>query len=151
MFQTWILLSIAALLIWGAWGVFANLTAKHLGGFSALVWEVAGAAILGIVVLLWLAWNGALETSARGAGFGIATGVTYTAGLGFLFLALNRAGGAHSELGAAGSVHTILILTALYPVISVVLNYLLLGDPLSLRQVVGMVVGLAGIAILVSE
>lgn len=151
MFQTWLVLSVAALLIWGGWGVLANLTARYLSGFSALVWEVVGAMILGFAVLVWLTWNGTLEASARGAGFGIATGISYTAGLGFLFVALNQAAGAPTNGGSAGSVHTILIITALYPVISVVLNYLLLGEPLSLRQIIGMAVGLAGIAILVSE
>lgn len=151
MLQTWLLLSIAALLIWGGWGFFANLTARYLSGFSALVWEVVGAMILGLAVLVWLTWNGTLEASARGAWLGIATGVSYTAGLAFLFIALNHASSTPANDGSAGSVHTILIITALYPVISVVLNYLLLDEPLSLRQIVGMAVGLAGIAILVSE
>lgn len=151
MFQTWLLLSIAALLIWGGWGVFANLTAKYLGGFSALVWEVAGAMILGGAVLLWLAWNGTLETTGKGIGFGIATGLTYTAGLAFLFLALNQAGNPQGAPGTGGSVHTILIITALYPIVATALNYLILSEPLSTRQIVGMGVGLAGIAILVSE
>lgn len=151
MFQTWLLLSIAALLIWGGWGVFANLTAKYLAGFSALVWEVVGAMILGGIVLVWLAWNGTLEVSGRGVGFGIATGLTYTAGLAFLFLALNQVGASQENGASAGNVHTIIILTALYPIVSAAINYLVLSEPLSLRQIIGMGVGLAGIAILVSE
>jgi putative multiple sugar transport system permease protein len=55
MFPMWLILSVAALLIWGACGLFANLTARNLGGFSALVWEVIGAMIVGGVVLGWIA------------------------------------------------------------------------------------------------
>ena len=151
MMQTWLILSIATLVVWGSWGLFANLTARYLGGFSALVWEVIGAMIVGLVVLGWLLRNGGLETSFRGAGFGLATGITYTIGLTFLFLALNHVGGKTSDDSSGGSVHTILILTALYPIIAVGLNYVILDEALSIRQLVGMGVGLAGIAILVSS
>jgi bacterial/archaeal transporter family protein len=150
MFPMWLILSVAALLIWGAWGLFANLTARNLGGFSALVWEVIGAMIVGGVVLGWIARNGGLETSIRGASFGLLTGITYTIGLAFLFLALNNAANKGPGETSGGSVHTILILTALYPVIAVALNYLLLDEALSPRQIVGMGIGVAGIAILVT-
>jgi bacterial/archaeal transporter family protein len=150
MFQTWLVLSIAALLIWGSWGVFANLTSRYLGGYSALVWEVAGAMVVGLVVLGWLIRNGGLETPVRGASFGILTGVTYTIGLGFLFLALTSVAGKGSGPDSGGNVHTIIVLTALYPVIAVALNYLILSEPVSPRQLLGMGIGLVGIAILVT-
>lgn len=151
MIQSWLVLSLIALLIWGGWGVFANLTAKHLSGYNALIWEVAGAMVAGGVVLTWLLRNGGLDTTVRGASFGLATGITYTSGLLFLFLAMNRASQGVSSGESSGSVNTILVLTALYPVIAVALNYLFLGEPFSLRQVVGMCIGLTGIAILMTS
>lgn len=151
MFPTWLLLSLAALFIWGGWGMFANLAASRLGGFSALVWEVIGALIVGGIALIWLARSNGLEMQLKGATFGIATGITYTIGLAFLFLALNQANGQNGSGSSSGNVHTILILTALYPVVAVILNYFLLSEPISLRQIVGMGVGLTGIAILVSS
>jgi bacterial/archaeal transporter family protein len=151
MLQTWLLLSIVALLIWGSWGVFANLTTRYLDGFSALVWEVIGALIVGVGVLLWLARNGGLDTSGKGATFGILTGVSYTIGLTFLFLALHYLSSRQPSDGGVSHVHTVIAVTALYPVIAVVLNYLILGEALSMRQVCGMGVGLVGIAILVTS
>jgi bacterial/archaeal transporter family protein len=149
-FQTWLILSVAALLIWGSWGVFANLTSRHLGGFSALVWEVIGALIVGVAILGWLLRNGGLETPVRGASFGILTGISYTIGLTFLFLALSSVAGKGSDSSTGGSVHTVLVLTALYPVIAVVLNYAFLSEPISARQLIGMGIGLLGIGILVT-
>jgi bacterial/archaeal transporter family protein len=151
MLQTWILLSLAALLIWGAWGMLANLTSRELGGFSALVWEVAGAMLVGVAILGWLARTGGLETTARGATFGLLTGVSYTVGLTFLFVALNQANNDGSGGQGSGNVQTILVLTALYPVIAALLNYFFLSEPISLRQLIGMGVGLTGIAILVTS
>jgi bacterial/archaeal transporter family protein len=150
MMQSWMILSLAALLIWGTWGVFANLTSRYLDGFSALVWEVAGALIVGIAVLSWLMRNDGLEIQIRGAGFGILTGMTYTIGLGFLFLALSGVSSKSDAATSTGSVHSILVLTALYPVIAVALNYLILDESLTLRQILGMRVGLVGIAILMT-
>lgn len=151
MFSTWLLLSLAALLMWGGWGFFANLAARNLGGLSALVWEVIGAMLTGGIILLWLLRNGGLEMSVRGASFGIATGITYTVGLTFLFLALNQTSGRHDGGTSSGSVHTIFILTALYPLIVVILNYFILSEPVSLRQIIGLSFGLTGIAILMSS
>lgn len=148
--QTWLILSVAALLIWGSWGVFANLTTQYIGGFSALVWEVIGAMLVGVFVLGWLLRNGGLETATRGATFGLLTGISYTIGLTFLFLALSSVHGNQTSGGSGSQVHTVLILTALYPVLAVVLNYLVLSEPLSLRQLSGMGIGLIGIAILMT-
>ena len=151
MFPTWLILCISALLIWGAWGLFANLTARYLGGFSALVWEVIGAMMVGGIVLVWLVATQGLEVSARGASFGLATGISYTIGLAFFFLALNEASAMNGGNSSGGNVHTILILTALYPIVAVALNYFVLGDPVSLRQLIGMTMGITGIAILVTS
>ena len=129
MVQSWLVLSVAALLIWGVWGLFANLTARHLGGFSALVWEVLGAMLVGGVVFIWLIRNEGLETPVRGAVYGLATGITYTIGLTFLFLALTRAGSESAQSSSGSNTHTILVLTALYPLIAVALNYFILNEP----------------------
>ena len=127
--KQWLLFSLAALLSWGAWGIFANLTARHLRSYSAIFWEVVGAATVALVVLVvFLRVNG-LETPPRGVTFGVLTGVTYTVGLVFLFYALRS--------GSGGSVHTILIITAMYPLISAVLNYAILSEPINGRQLLG--------------
>lgn len=148
--QTWLILSVAALLIWGSWGLFANLTTQYVGGFSALVWEVIGAMIVGVIVLSWLFRSEGLETSMRGATFGLLTGITYTIGLTFLFLALSSVHSGSASGGSGSQIHTVLILTALYPVLAVVLNYVVLSEPISMRQLVGMGIGLIGIGILVT-
>ena len=145
----WLAFSIAALLIWGSWGVFANLTVRYVDGYSALVFEVIGALGVGLAVLLVITRSGGLDLAGRGILFGILTGVTYTLGLIFLFLAL-RASAPVAGQAPTGRVHTILLLTALYPLVAGVINYLVLDEPLSLRQALGIVLGLAAVTLFVS-
>jgi bacterial/archaeal transporter family protein len=147
--KPWLLLSLAALLIWGGWGIFANLTAQHLRTYSAIFWEVVGAALVAIVVLVvFLRFTG-LETNPRGVTFGILTGVTYTVGLVFLFFAL-RSGVSDAAVGTGGRIHTILVITAMYPLVAAVLNYTILNEPLSGRQLLGMTMGVGAIVVFVS-
>lgn len=149
MLQTWLILSLAALLIWGSWGVFANLTTRYVDGFSALVWEVIGAMVVGAIILTWLFRSEGLEAGVRGATFGLLTGISYTVGLTFLFLALSSANNAETA-GNSSQVHSIIVLTALYPVVSVALSYFFLSESVSFRQLAGMGLGLIGIAVLVT-
>jgi bacterial/archaeal transporter family protein len=147
--KPWLLLSLAALLIWGGWGIFANLTAQHLRTYSAIFWEVIGAALVAIVVLVFFLRFTGLETSPRGVTFGILTGVTYTVGLVFLFFAL-RSGVSEAAVGTGGRIHTILVITAMYPLVAAVLNYTILNEPLSGRQLLGMTMGVGAIVVFVS-
>lgn len=90
-----------------------------------------------------------LETDPRGITFGLLTGVTYTIGLIFLFFAL-RSGVGDAVVGTGGRVHTILVITAMYPLLSAVLNYTILSEPISGRQLLGMLMGVGAIAVFVS-
>ena len=149
MLKSWLMLSLAALLIWGGWGIFANLTSQYLKSYSAIVWEVAGAALVAIVVLIFFLRFSDLETNARGVTFGLLTGVTYTVGLIFLFFAL-RSGVGEAAAGSGGRVHTIMVITAMYPLVSAVLNYTILSEPVSGRQLLGMLLGVGAIIVFVS-
>ena len=149
MLKPWLLLSLAALLIWGGWGVFANLTAQYLRSYSAIFWEVAGAALVAVVVLVFFLRFSDLETNARGVTFGVLTGITYTIGLVFLFFAL-RYGVGEAAAGTGGRVHTILVITAMYPLVSAVINYTVLSEPISGRQLLGMMLGVGAIVVFVS-
>lgn len=146
----WVIAMVGALLVWGLWGVFFNLTTRYVNATSSLIWEVAGAAIVGVLVLSITAQQRQFENDPRGMLFGILTGVTYTIGLLLAFVALRSANAASGGL-ESGKVHTVLVVTALYPLVAGIFNYLLLSEPLSGRQMVGMGLGVVAIAIFMSE
>jgi uncharacterized membrane protein len=149
MLKPWLLLSLATLVIWGSWGIFANLTAQYLRTYSAIFWEVAGAALVAVIVLVFFLRFSGLETDPKGITFGVLTGVTYTVGLVFLFFAL-RSGIGEGAVGTGGRVHTILVITAMYPLIAAALNYTILNEPLNSRQLMGMILGVGAIVVFVS-
>lgn len=142
--------SLVALAIWGLWGVFANLASRHLGSYSAIVWEVIGAAIVALIILFGFLRVTDLQADFEGMTYGILTGATYTIGLLFLFLALRAAVTSGPSNGPTGHVHTILVITAMYPLLAAVLNYIILNEPLSLRQLIGMGLGVTAIVVFVS-
>lgn len=145
--RRWLILSLIALFIWGFWGFFANLASRYLGSYSALFWETMGALIVGVFVLLaFLRVNGLKVEPKEGTGFGTLTGVAYTVGLIFFFVALGATAATGSS-ESTGNVHTILVVTGMYPIVASVINYFAFNEPLSLRQFVGLGMALAAITI----
>lgn len=145
----WVAAMVGALVVWGMWGVFFNLTTRYVNATSALVWEVIGAVLVGALVLGITTQQRQFEHEARGVVFGLLTGVAYTIGLLLAFVALRSANAASGS--GSGKVHTVLVVTALYPLLAGVFNYLILSEPLSGRQMVGMGLGVVAIAIFMSE
>lgn len=155
----WLVLSLVALLLWGLFGVFSNLASRYLDGYNATVWEAVGATMTGIVIAAVLLSLLELQLEPRGIMFGLLTGISLHLGLLFMLFALSAtsSGGSegpaetsHDFTAPTGKVHTVLVLTAMYPLIGAVLNYLVLGEPFSVRQLVGIFLGLVAVAIFMS-
>lgn len=148
--KNWLTLTLLALMCWSLWGVFANLTSRHLNSSSAVIWEVAGATIVALGVLIGVMHLQGLQRSPPGVAFGLLTGITYTIGLIFMFAALRAAASDDPAGSPSGHVHTILVVTAMYPLVSGLINRYALDEPLSTRQVVGMALGLGAVIIFVT-
>jgi drug/metabolite transporter (DMT)-like permease len=157
----WLALSIIALFLWGLWGVFANLTSRYFDGYNALFWEALGSVVVGVFVLFALLGVVGLEMEPRGVLFGVLTGIALHSGIIFMLFALsatavnssndNPTETAEEETPEpTGKVHTILVLTAMYPLPAAGLNYLILDEPFSGLQLIGIVLALGAIAIFVS-
>jgi transporter family protein len=151
----WLVLSLVALFFWGLFGVFSNLASRYFDGYNATVWEAVGAVMTGGLVLFALLRLVDLQLEPRGVLFGVLTGISLHLGLLFMLFALNATAASVSD-GLAepatptGKVHTILVLTAMYPLIGAVLNYLILDEPFSVRQLIGIAIGIIAIAIFMS-
>ena len=50
--SNWLIYSLLAFMIYGLWAFFPKLAVKYISPGSALVYEVAGALLVGFVVLL---------------------------------------------------------------------------------------------------
>lgn len=133
--REWMLPTFGAMLFWGFWGFIPKITTKYLDPKSAIVFEVVGAMVLGIVILSSLRFQPDLHP--KGVALAITTGM-----LGFL--------GAYCFLKAVSQGPVILIATisALYPVISIALAMMMLNETITLKQGIGIVLALVAIGLI---
>lgn len=124
--NTWIVPAFVTLICWGLWGFIPKLTTRYIGPMSAMVYETIGALIVGSVVLVLLEFRP--DVHPKGIGLAITTGVLgLTGALGFLFAV------------KSGKVSVVAMFTALSPVITVALGYLLLKEPVTAKEWMGIV------------
>ena len=140
------MLSFGALAAWGLWGLFATLASRRLAATSALVWEVVGAVLVAAVVLP-VALRSGPTTDGIGVVQAILTGVAYTVGLVLLFAALAATG----RPGGGGSVHAVLMITALYPLVASVLALVFLQAPMTPRQLLAIPLALGAVLLLATD
>ncbi|HEY9696161.1 MAG TPA: EamA family transporter [Trichocoleus sp.] len=131
--QNWVLPAIAALCLWGFWSFLPKLTTQYLDPQSAIVYEVIGGFILGIVTLASL--NFRLAVHPIGIPLAMVTGILGAAGAFFFLKAVTQ-----------GPVSLVAALSALYPAVTILLANLLLHETITLRQGVG--IGLALLSVI---
>jgi len=128
--KEWTLPAFGAFVLWGLWAFIPKITVRYISPKSALVYEVLGAILVASIVFYSLEFRPDMHPT--GIALGVATGL-----LGFL--------GALCYLYAVskGPVSLIVTLTALYPVISILLAVFFLHESITLRQGVGILFALA--------
>lgn len=124
-------------LCWGLWAFLPALVTRYIDPRSAVVYEAVGGLLIAGGVLCLIGFKPAADV--RGVALALATGGLSMAGaLAYLF-AVQR-----------GPVTLIATVTALYPVIAIVLAVTVLHEPLGLKQALGIALGLAAIVLLSS-
>lgn len=104
------------LIVWGFWGLLPKLALQRLDQRSVLVWDTVGGLLVGLAVLASSGFRLGLEP--RGVLASMAYGICGIGGS-FLFLLALKAGGDNS---------VIVPFTALYPLVTLILSVLLLGE-----------------------
>lgn len=122
----------ACLAFWGVSRFFPKLATHHLDAKSALVFEIAGELVVAIAVLASLGFKPSFDL--RGASYAMTGGMLGAMGVYAYLVAAQR-----------GQVSQLVVLTALYPVITVILGVLVLGESMNFKQGLGMVLGLLAI------
>jgi bacterial/archaeal transporter family protein len=125
----WLPAAIVSLLCFGLWGFFSKLTINFIDARSALVYQSLGVTIIGFIALIMLQFKPA--AAPKGITYGLLTGITYGIGCLFFFIAADR-----------GKVTTVVTMTALYPLVTIFLAYLLLHEAINMRQGAGIVLAL---------
>jgi transporter family protein len=125
----------ASLVLFGLWGFFPKLAVAHLDSRSALVYSAIGSLLVALAVLFSLKMQPAFHP--RGAFFAVLTGMAGLAGTLCFYAAASR-----------GRISLVVSITALYPLITIVLAAIFLKEPLTLKQLAGMVCALMAILLM---
>lgn len=135
---TWVFYACVATICWGVVGLLQKLGTNRISSRSLLIWLIVGFAAL--LPMLWR--EGAL------------------AGLGWRVLFIGLLGGAANGLGSwalfealeRGAKASVAVpLTAVYPLVTIVLARIFLAETLTFRQWVGIALAVAGGAMLSYE
>jgi transporter family protein len=131
----WFPAAMVSLICFGLWGFFSKITIEYIDAKSALVYQSIGVLLIGILALALLNFKPATEI--KGISFGFLTGLAYGVGCLFYFIAADK-----------GKVTTVVTMTALYPIVTIFLAYLLLHETINIRQGVGVLFALVAIYLL---
>ena len=125
----WLVFATLALLAYALWGVMNGVIANKMDPYSGIFFSGIGYLFSGAVALSLINFklNVTFVNLAWGAVLGVATGIG-----GLMFLLAIKAG---------GNINIIVVLTSLYPLLTLLINYVLFGTAISTLQLVG--VGLA--------
>ena len=133
--KEWLLPTFGTIVFWGLWGFIPKITTKYISPKSAIVFETLGGIILGIVILISLKFKP--DIHPKGVLLAVLTGLLGFAGaLCFLYAALK------------GPISLIAVLSALSPIITVVLAMFFLNETITLKQGLGIVLGLGAVVLI---
>lgn len=133
----WLPAALLSLFSFGLWGLFTKLAIIHVDSKSALVFQTAGVLIVGVITLSMLHFKP--STDIKGLSYGLLTGLAYGIGCLFYFIAADK-----------GKMITVVTLTALYPLITIILSFLLLRETVNLKQCMGILFALLAIFLMSS-
>jgi bacterial/archaeal transporter family protein len=131
--KPWLWYSVLAVLAWGAWAILSKLASSEIPVHTMQFLFTIGT--LPVAAALFAARNFKLEPSAKGIFFSVTNGVVSAIGILALFAAYR----------SGGNTSVVTVTTSLYPMITVVLALVILGERLTKVQTLGL--GLAAVAI----
>jgi bacterial/archaeal transporter family protein len=129
----WLVFALLTVLLWGGWGFASRRLGSALSAEHNLVLSSLGL----IPIVLFLHWTTPLAARQLGRGAGIAAAAGLFGGTGNLLF--------YGLLSAGEKASTVVPLTALYPVVTLILATTLLGERLRRPQVAGVVLALGAI------
>ena len=131
----WLWFTMVVLAFWGASGVVQKLCTNEISAWSAIIWLVVGYSLL-----LPLLWPGKIlfRYSTHNIIWGLVAG----------FLSTLGGCGLYAALKCGGKASIVVPITAMYPLVVVVLAPLLLHESITLVQGCGVACALVGVTLL---
>lgn len=130
--NSWIIPSIISLVLYGFWGFLGTKAAQYGNAKTVVVLSCLGTMIGGLCMLWMTSFQ--FEMTLKGMSFSLLTGLATAFGTLMFIYALQR-----------GPAIPIIMITALYPLVTVVLTILFLKESVTVKQLVGIVLSMFAI------
>ncbi len=132
----WLLMALAAVVLWGATGLMQKMSTNHISARSSAVWFLAAFLPVAGVILLFDPLPSGISTRT----WSLAAALGFTLALGNLTILLAYSSG--------GKASIITPLAGLYPLVSIPIAIVALGEELGGREVVAIVLALTAVVML---
>lgn len=137
MIQNWLIYTLTALIFYGLWAFFPKLASLYLPARDVIIYQIIGINTIGLILLLTSKVK--VQANLSGIVFAVLGGTTGIIGTFFLVKAF-----------AHGKTYVVVTLTALYPIITIILAFLVLKESFSLKNLIGIVFALIAVYLFVS-
>jgi len=124
--KTWFIFSIITFLLWGLWGFLGKLAGSHMSDKSLLFSGIM--AFVFVLPLVWLIYPEGKVFDIKNIYhyIGLLSGLAGGLGVVFFYAALKR-----------GDASKVVVLTALYPLVTVILSFFILHEKITVYKVIG--------------
>jgi transporter family protein len=127
--REWIVPALGTFIFWGLWGFIPKLTTKYVNPMSAIVYEAIGGILIAVLALCLLRFHP--DTHSGGIVLAVAAGVVGFLGAITYLIAVSK-----------GQISLVVSFTALYPALSILLAVIVLNEPITLKQGLGILLAL---------
>jgi bacterial/archaeal transporter family protein len=134
----WLIYALCSTVLYGCWGFFSKLATNHINSYSVLIYETLGTVLVALFVLVRLEFKPQVE--AWGIFYALLIGIFGVLATLFFLLAVSQ-----------GQASVVITLTALYPVVSIVLAAVILRESITLRQGMGIALAIAAMLLCSTE
>lgn len=135
--KTWLLYSIICLFLWGFWGIFGKLASRSVSSLNLLLFALIGNFIVFPIYLSLFFKEICFKITSIDYYLAILAGVIGTIGGLFFYLAISH-----------GEATRVVLITALYPIITIVFSYFFLNEQITIYKFFGILFAVVGIVML---
>lgn len=133
--KPWLPPTLGAFVLWGLWSFIPKITTRYITPKSAILFEVVGGIAVAAVVLISIKFRP--DIHPVGVALALSTGILgFSGALLFLYAA------------SKGPISLVTVLSALYPVITLLLSTTILKEAVSMKQWLGIALGLVSMILI---
>ena len=131
----WLIFSFIVIILWGMWGFFSKIASNYTASSNIYLFGTIGALLVWLFAIFFLGFK--FEIKPIGVLFSILAGALGGSGIIFFYYAMK-----------GGKASVVVAITALYPLVTLLLSYLILREQLTLKQIIGIFLAIIAVILM---